>query len=80
MRRVAREQLGVEVEAVVGQPPLIQTLDGKEAEVRYFFCGILDGLPRSDHYAQLRFVSKAHLREYDFDPPSTEVVQWLLTG
>ncbi len=78
MRRIAREQLAVEVDIVVGQPPLTQAIDGAEAEVRYFFCGVLDGQPQPIPYAELRWVPKAHLREYDFDAPSAEVVAWLL--
>ncbi len=79
MRRIAREQLGIEVEAAIGQPPLVQTVDGKEFQVRYFFCGFIEGQPRPGPYAEVRWVSKPHLREYDFDPPSAEVVQWLLS-
>jgi ADP-ribose pyrophosphatase YjhB (NUDIX family) len=77
MRRVACEQLGVDVEIIVGQPPLVQTIDGREVEMRYFFCGVIDE-PRTGHYAELRWIPKSQLREYDFDAPSAEVVQWLL--
>jgi len=78
MCRIAREQLGVDVEIIVGQPPLVQPIDGKEVEARYFFCGILDGEPCLQGYAELRWIPKSHLREYDFDRPSAEVVKWLL--
>ena len=43
MRRVAKNKLGVAVEIAVGQPPLMHTIDGGEAELRYFFCGVTAG-------------------------------------
>jgi hypothetical protein len=53
-------------------------LDGREVEMRYFFCGVMDGEPRPGPYAEIRWVSKGHLREYEFDAPSKPVVDWLL--
>jgi len=78
MRRIARSDLGVEVEIVVGQPPFMAHVDGDDAEVRYFFCGINAGDPRPGPYEELRWVSKGHLREYDFDAVSEPVATWLL--
>jgi len=78
MRRIANEQLALDVEIVVGQPPIVGQLDGREVEWRYFFCGLIHGEPRPAQPAEVRWVSKAHLREYDFDPPSQLVVNWLL--
>ncbi len=78
MRRVARRELGIEVEIVVGQPPLVEDIDGQAVELRYFFCGLTTGVPQVGPYREIRWVSKAHLREYDFDHPSAPVVQWLL--
>ena len=78
MRRMASEQLGVHVEIVVGQPPVTATLDGREVEMRYFFCGLVEGEPRPGPYAEIRWVSKGHLREYEFDPPFRPVVEFLL--
>ena len=78
IRRIAEDELGLTIEIVVGQPPLRCRIDGKEAELRYFFCGIITGEARSSSTAELRWVSRAHLREYDFDAPSQPVVGWLL--
>jgi len=78
MRRVTLEQLGVEVEVVVGQPPLVEMIDGVAAELRYFFCGIIRGEPAAVDGHELRWVSKPHLREYEFDRPTQVVVNWLL--
>lgn len=78
MRRVAKEGLGIEIEVVVGQPPLVETVDGVSVELRYFFCGIIRGEPASADGRELRWVSKPHLREYEFDRPAQVVVEWLL--
>ena len=78
MRRVARQEFGIEVEIVVGQPPLVEEIDGKAVELRYFFCDLTTGVPQAGGYEEIRWVSKAHLREYDFDQASAPVVQWLL--
>lgn len=80
MRRVAHEQLGLTVELVIGQPPIMATVDGSPAEVRYFFCGIAFGEVRAGPYAEIRWVSRAHLREYEFEEASSPVVDWLLSS
>lgn len=78
LRRVARDQLGIYVEIVVGQPPIPACVDGQEAEVRYFFCGVADGDVRRGSFADIAWIPRIHLREYDFDAVSTPVVEWLL--
>lgn len=78
MRRVARQELGIEVEIILGQPPLVEDIDGQAVELRYFFCDLTTGAPQAGRYDEIRWVSKAHLREYDFDRVSAPVVQWLL--
>src|SRR3989304_5193572 len=62
MRRIADEQLGIGVEIVVGQPPVTAMLDGREVEMRYFFSGIADGEPCPGPYAEIRWVTRGHLR------------------
>jgi ADP-ribose pyrophosphatase YjhB (NUDIX family) len=78
MRRIADEQLGIGVEIVVGQPPVAAEINGREVEMRYFFCGVADEEPRPGPYAEIRWVTRGHLREYEFDDPSKPVVEWLL--
>ena len=78
MRRVCREALNVEVEIVVGQPPLLAEVDGTECELRFFFCGVVTGEVKSGPYSEIRWVSRMHLREYDFDVACAPVVSWLL--
>ena len=78
MRRVARTQLKLDVDVVVGQPPLVVRIEGREAELRYFFCGVTSGDADPGPYAETRWVSRGHLREYEFDAVSQPVVEWLL--
>lgn len=78
IRRVARQQLDVGVEIVVGQPPLLARLDDAEAKLRYFFCEITTGEAQAGPYAEIRWVLRAHLREYDFDSASQQVAEWLV--
>ena len=78
MRRLADRGLGIRIEVIVGQPPLISRIGGEEVELRYFFCGVIQGEAVPGPYAELRWVPRYHLREYDFDEPSRPVVEWLL--
>jgi ADP-ribose pyrophosphatase YjhB (NUDIX family) len=80
LRRIALEQLGIIVELVIGQPPLLCDIDGRSCEIRYFFCGVSSGDAKPGPYSEIRWVTRAHLREYDFDDPSKAVVEWLLTS
>jgi 8-oxo-dGTP diphosphatase len=78
MRRIARDQLGVFVELVIGQPPFLADVGGALSEMRYFFCGLSGGDARPGPYSEIRWVQRAQLREFDFDEPSKAVVEWLL--
>ena len=78
VRRVAEELLGITVEVIVGQPPIPGQVDGQTVEFRYFFCGMISGEAKSESFAELRWVSLSHLREYDFDAASKPVVDWIL--
>jgi len=80
MRRIFREQLGLDVEIVIGQPPLTADLDGRPVEVRYFFCVMIGGTQKAGPYAELRWVPKSQLREYEFDAYAKPVVEWLVSG
>ena len=76
-RRVTQTQLGVKVEIVIGQPPILAPIEGEEVEVRYFFCGIIAGEPQPGPYAEIRFTTRMHLAEYEFDLASAPVADWL---
>jgi len=78
VRRIAKRKLGITVEVVLGQPPLVAELDGKPVELRYFFCGLMLGEARSGPYAEIQWIPRAHLREYDFDPASQMVADWMV--
>lgn len=78
MRRVIKENLSFEIEIVVGQPPLLDTINGEQVELRYFFCGVLSGEPSPNEYTDIRWVHRIHLSEYDFDHASQPVATWLL--
>ncbi|MGD2108409.1 MAG: NUDIX domain-containing protein [Phycisphaerae bacterium] len=78
MRRIANRNLGIDVEIVVGQPPIVAEVDGEQAELRYFFCGLSVGEPKPGRYAEIQWIPKAHLQEYDFDPASRPVADWAL--
>jgi len=78
MRRIARTQLEIGVEVVVGQPPVIGSIDGREAELRFFFCGVTFADPCPGFYREFRWVPRGQLSEYDFDAVSKPVVEWLL--
>jgi ADP-ribose pyrophosphatase YjhB (NUDIX family) len=80
MRRIARDQLGIIVELVIGQPPLLCEIGERPSEIRYFFCGVSSGEAKPGPYSEIRWIPRAHLREYDFDDPSKAVVEWLLTS
>ncbi|MCH7596314.1 MAG: NUDIX domain-containing protein [Planctomycetes bacterium] len=78
MRRIVEADLGLCVEIVIGQPPIVAEVNARDVQLRYFFCGVVDGEAKRGPYADIRWTSKAHLREYDFDQASTPVVKWIL--
>ena len=78
IRRFAAEDIGMPVEVIEGRPPLVAEVDGCEIELRYLFCGPVGDDPCQDYYAEVRWVPKAHLREYDFDAASKPVAEWML--
>ncbi|HUU84298.1 MAG TPA: NUDIX domain-containing protein [Phycisphaerae bacterium] len=77
VRRTASERAGVHVEIHVGQPPLRVERDGRDVEYRFFLCGLQTGEACAEDYAEVRWVAKAQLCEYDFEHPTCDVVQWL---
>jgi mutator protein MutT len=78
LRRQVRTQLGVELELVVGQPPFEYSFGTHTVVYRYYICGLLQGQPRALGCAEVRWVLTGQLREYVFDSPTQQVVQWLI--
>ncbi|MHC4235974.1 MAG: NUDIX domain-containing protein [Planctomycetota bacterium] len=76
MRRTAAERVGLGVEIIVGQPPLLQKGGGRETEFRCFLCGLGRDSGEPGDYAEVRWVHKNQLCEYDFDQPTRDVVTW----
>jgi ADP-ribose pyrophosphatase YjhB (NUDIX family) len=76
MRRLAKERTGVHVEIHVGQPPLPAERDGSAVEYRCFLCGLSAGDAQPLDYAEVRWVAKGQLCEYDFDPITKRIVDW----
>lgn len=78
MRRVGRAAAGAPAEVVVGQPPLVVSLEEEEVELRYFFCCVaLSEVPSGEDESR-RWIRRGHLREYEFDAASQMVADWLL--
>ncbi|MFQ5491400.1 MAG: NUDIX domain-containing protein [Phycisphaerae bacterium] len=75
--RLSHLRAGVQIEVLVGQPPLAGRYAGREVECRYFLCGLASGEGQPKDYDEVRWVAKAQLCEYDFEPPADEVARWL---
>jgi ADP-ribose pyrophosphatase YjhB (NUDIX family) len=78
MRRLARDVLGITVEIVIGEAPVRAVIAGRDVQLRCFLCGVVDGEAASSIYAELRWVLKPRLREYEFDAVTRPIVDWLL--
>ena len=78
MRRIALDWLGLYIEVIVAQPPLMYTIDGEEVELRFMFCGVNDGDVDPGPEWESRWVLKGQLRDYEFDMPSRDAVDWML--
>lgn len=76
LRRHCREALGVELELHIGQPPFVHNFGTHSVTYRYYWAGVL-GEPRAAPACELRWVLPGQLREYDFDAPTRQVVEWL---
>jgi len=78
LRRALRTNLGIHVHIRIGQPPFDQMWDDVVCRWRFFFCDDLgDSIERST-YAEVRWVHQVDLREYEFDPVSQQVADWIL--
>lgn len=77
-RRVCQEKLGVTVHIDFGQPPLQGGVDDQKVIYRYHFCHIPEGDIRNLGFADARWIRIGDLLEYEFDPTTQMVVDWLL--
>lgn len=78
LRRVLRDEFGVEVTLNVGQPPFVHNYGDRSITFRYYLCAIASGTLQAAPSTELRWIPQGQLREYMFDPAAQQVVQWLL--
>lgn len=77
-RRMAEEKLGADLAIDFGQPPLQDTVEGKSVIYRYFFGHVAADVVQNLDFAEVRWVQAGQLPEYEFDPTSEMVAQWLM--
>lgn len=78
LRRICRDELGIELEFVQGQPPFVHNFGTHSITYRYYFCRVAKGEARARGGGEVRWVRTGQLREYVFDAPTQQVVEWLL--
>lgn len=78
LRRLLRDTLGIDLELLQGQPPFIHNFGTYSVTYRYYMCGVARGTIRPAAGSETRWVKVGQLREYDFDAPTQQVVDWLL--
>ena len=79
LRRFAEETLKMPIEIAIGQPPFPAMLGDTPVEMRYMICHPQsDAEPQPGPYAELRWIRRVHLLEYELDAVSKPVVDWLL--
>lgn len=78
LRRELRETLLLELNIEVGQPPFIYNFGGKSVTYRYYFCTVRAGEVKTAQVAEARWVLPQQLRDYVFEPPVQQVVDWIL--
>ena len=78
LRGCIRDRLGLSIEIAIGQPPFVCEVLGRSVTFRYFSCGVKAGEPSGDWWPEAQWVSRAQLREYDFEPQAKQVADWLI--
>ncbi|MBL8878163.1 MAG: NUDIX domain-containing protein [Phycisphaerales bacterium] len=78
LRRLCREQLGVTIDFQIGQPPFQYAFGTHTVTFRYYICSIRAGEIAAVGCVEPRWVARAQLRDYIFDAPTQQVVDWLV--
>lgn len=78
VRRALISTLGLRVRIVTGQPPFDHAWDEVTCRWRFFFCDATGNEVHNVYFSEVRWIPRGALREYDFDPVSQQVVDWLL--
>lgn len=80
LRRCCQEQVGCDVHVVAGRPPVTTGSGPLETRWHVFLCTVLQDEALPIGCAELRWVTKADLREYQFAGDVQSVVDaWLMT-
>lgn len=78
LRRYCKQQLRIEVNFVLGQPPFVYDFGTHKVAYRFYECTLASGAPQVKEGAEIRWIRSQQLRDYVFDPPTQQVVDWLL--
>jgi len=76
--RALRCLLGMKVRIICSQPPFDRAWDDVLCRWRFFFCDGAGSEIHNQYFSEIRWVPRPCLREYDFDPASQQIVDWLL--
>lgn len=78
LRREIKEELGVEI----SEPQLFHSLrhqySGKEVELHFFTCSIIQGPPQALDCAEMAWVHKYELTFYEFLPADIPILQKII--
>lgn len=77
VRRLCTHLLAADVEVLQGYPPFVHNFGSHSVTYRYMLCATVRGTPKTGQYAELRWVQTQQLRDYVFDAPTQQVVDWL---
>jgi len=77
LRRWCAAALGTQIEIVLGQPPFVHHFGTHSITYRYFVCRFANAI-RPAESLEPRWVLRPQLRDYEFDAPTQNVVDWLL--
>ena len=80
MRRIGREQLTVDLQILVGQPPLLLDYTGQSCEFRFFICDAAGRPPKAPEGIELRWFARADLRAAPLDAWCSTAADWLAGG
>ncbi|MBI5863491.1 MAG: NUDIX domain-containing protein [Planctomycetes bacterium] len=78
LRRIFRALFQAELELLQGQPPFVHNFGDHSVTYRYYICGIRIPNVAAPAGSELRWVRVGQLRDYHFDAPTQQVVDWLL--
>lgn len=78
LRRWCSDQLGVSLNFQIGQPPFQYSFGTYTVTYRYYICTMRSGDASTVNCHDLRWVARPQLREYIFDAPTQQVVDWLV--